>query len=520
VLLLHGWDIPRNDSATSMCNLARNMSSWGYSVIVPRGNGNLPAWQQPLKADAWAVRNALAVQSYLPKGVRIALVGHSLGGGATLHVSENDAVPAFRAYVALHPATVVARKYSSIRGPILLTMGTDDHKYAVGGVSEKQIGLAYGAAQSPKAYLDVVGNQHIAPILREDNFGGLELVAMRTWLSCFLAKDDSPQSCPSFEVEFGKPVSCASGLKTCESSFGPASELVVAPAEYAAFRSDPMMRVTTNHTNQAASVDSSTSKSKGASRSGPEEYFDCRDARNVTSPHGEDWFVFNPAATSAVLLLHGWDIPRNDSATSMCNLARNMSSWGYSVIVPRGNGNLPAWQQPLKADAWAVRNALAVQSYLPKGVRIALVGHSLGGGATLHVSENDAVPAFRAYVALHPATVVARKYSSIRGPILLTMGTDDHKYAVGGVSEKQIGLAYGAAQSPKAYLDVVGNQHIAPILREDNFGGLELVAMRTWLACFLDVTSGKQSCPSFGTEFGKPGACSSGLKTCESSFGA
>jgi len=253
---------------------------------------------------------------------------------------------------------------------------------------------------------------------------------------------------------------------------------------------------------------------------GPEEYNDCRDAHNVTSPHSEAWFVFNPGATSAVLLLHGWDIPRNDSATSMCNLASNMSTWGYSVIIPRGNGNLPAWEQPLKADAWAVKNALAVQSYLPSGTSIAIVGHSLGGGATLRVAENDAVPAFKAYVALHPATIVGRHYSGIRGPILLTMGTDDHNYAAGGVSENQIGLAYDGAQSPKAYLDVVGNQHIAPILKQDDFGGLELEAMRTWLSCFLNAASGQQDCPSFEADFGKPGACNAGLKTCESIFGA
>jgi len=233
----------------------------------------------------------------------------------------------------------------------------------------------------------------------------------------------------------------------------------------------------------------------------------CSDAENDTIGD-EEMFIYRSSGTKDntsmfVLLLHGWDLYRNDSAATMCDLARKISSWGYSVIVPRGNGNVSVVKQPLTAPHWALKNSQAVMEWIPSGSRIALVGHSLGAGAALYVSQNsfNLTRQFRAYVALHPATVEALRlgFDSIQGPVLFTISHNDTKYWFGGVTDIAVHKAFQAAHGPKAYVDVEHvkqDAHSSPIT-PPCYGGNELSAMKKWFECFLEPTQPQNDCPTF-----------------------
>jgi dienelactone hydrolase len=225
---------------------------------------------------------------------------------------------------------------------------------------------------------------------------------------------------------------------------------------------------------------------------------DCSSAKNVTIG-GQDAMLFNTSQKDKiVLLLHGWDLTCVNKAENYCDLAHRISELGYQVVLPRGNSGAPTTGQVKEEQDWALSTAQAVHNYFD-GSKIALVGHSLGGGGTINVALNRNnkynVPAFVAYVAMHPATIIAKQnLYQARGPILLTMGTDDSKYSAGGVSQNAIKAAYDKASTTKAYVDVKGNQHFDPANKSRAFGGIEFTALQVWLDCYLQ-NDNIQKCP-------------------------
>jgi dienelactone hydrolase len=227
---------------------------------------------------------------------------------------------------------------------------------------------------------------------------------------------------------------------------------------------------------------------------------DCREAENITIVD-EEAMIFNSKADSIVLLLHGWDLTCVTRAEDYCDLAKAISALGYCVVVPRGNSGPPTFGQVEQENEWAINRALAVHSYFPTGSNIAIVGHSLGGGGVLRVAESRRVPQFKAYVVMHPAIVAPPipLINQARGPILFTMGTNDTTYSP-FVTQTGIELAYKVASTPKAYVNVKGNTHIAPAVAP-NFGGYEFTAMKTWLSCFITQDEPEpEACASFDAD--------------------
>jgi len=209
--------------------------------------------------------------------------------------------------------------------------------------------------------------------------------------------------------------------------------------------------------------------------------------------------IFNSPEDKIVLLLHGWDLTCVNEAENYCDLAQAISELGYQVVLPRGNSGPPTTGQVTQEKDWALNTAQAVHDHF-SGHKIALVGHSLGGGGAIQVAENrDNAPEFAAYVAMHPATIIApQNIYRARGPFLVTMGTNDSKYSP-AVTQNGCQDAYNKALGPKAFVDVKGNEHFDPATKSKDFGGYEFTALKTWLDCFL-TQDGQTDCPSFNSD--------------------
>merc|ERR1711920_1218459 len=145
----------------------------------------------------WVQSTVAGVQKEFTKGRPLAVLGHSMGGGAAIAAARFD--PGLAAYVAVHPAT----------GPILFITGTLEVIDNVGFTSQWTAKIAYNAAQSPRGLINVKGHGHMA--ITDGSYGEQEGVASEKWLDCFARKNQV--SCDWLNTELCKP---ANGLEWCE----------------------------------------------------------------------------------------------------------------------------------------------------------------------------------------------------------------------------------------------------------------------------------------------------------------
>jgi len=190
--------------------------------------------------------------------------------------------------------------------------------------------------------------------------------------------------------------------------------------------------------------------------------------------------VFNAAAPYVIVLFHGYLV----EVANYYPLAGRLAELGYATVVPRDCNSDAALGC---AASWGKDVSAAVIQWA--GVRpVAVVGHSMGGGAVMAAAKFT--PGIAAFVAMHPAPIVSGvSWAKVRGPILFTTGTyDDGTFGgneVGVTSPGRALNSYNDAELPKALINVKGNVHASSVAAT----GDEWLAVTNWLSCFLKQTS-------------------------------
>lgn len=188
--------------------------------------------------------------------------------------------------------------------------------------------------------------------------------------------------------------------------------------------------------------------------------------------------VYNAEAPYVVVIFHGYMAPVPDYYP----LAQRFAAEGYAAVVPR---DLQKTDALARAADWGREVAAEVRDWA--GNRpVAIIGHSMGGGAAMAAAKFT--PGIAAFVAMHPAPIVSGVgWAKVRGPILFTTGTYDDGTFGGTTSPARALSAYNDADFPKALINVKGNAHSSSV----SMIGDEWMAVNNWLECFL-----KHSTPS------------------------
>jgi len=165
------------------------------------------------------------VQKEFTKGRPLAVLGHSMGGGAAIAAARFDT--GLAAYVAVHPAPILSHRVYIDRvppatGPILFITGTYEVMDNVGFTSQWTAKIAYNAALSPRGLINVKKHGHMA--ITDGAYGEQEGVASEKWLDCFARKNQV--SCDWLSTELCKP---SNGLEWCERDPPAFKPLNVAP---------------------------------------------------------------------------------------------------------------------------------------------------------------------------------------------------------------------------------------------------------------------------------------------------
>lgn len=138
---------------------AEALSTLGYCVLLPLDSRGDPL-SQAFNSEDWGIKVARDVRDQYANGRPMAILGHSLGGGAAIAASKE--VPGLAAYIAMHPATFAnsGTIFDRATGPIMFTTGTDDDGVFLGLTNPERAKGAFMEAAVPKALVNVIGNNH------------------------------------------------------------------------------------------------------------------------------------------------------------------------------------------------------------------------------------------------------------------------------------------------------------------------------------------------------------------------
>ncbi|KAA1425312.1 phosphohydrolase [Mumia zhuanghuii] len=167
-------------------------------------------------------------------------------------------------------------------------------------------------------------------------------------------------------------------------------------------------------------------------------------------------------------------------ASMYSGLARRVASHGFVVMVIDTNTTL---DQPDSRG----RQILSGVTYLTQRSsirtridtsRVAVAGHSMGGGGTLYAAENGGSN-IKAAVALQPWHT-DKTWGGIDIPTMIIGAQGDTIAPVGSHSESFYGTLSGAPE--KAYAELSGEDHLAANTNPNDQGAL----MVSWLKRYLD----------------------------------
>lgn len=186
--------------------------------------------------------------------------------------------------------------------------------------------------------------------------------------------------------------------------------------------------------------------------------------------------VFNALSPQVIVIFHGY----LSDVANYYPLGNKFAEAGYAVVIPHDCDGVSALTC---AATWGKDVAAEVRNWAV-GRPVAVVGHSLGGGAVMAAAKFT--PGLDAFIAMHPAPVLSgASWSPVKGPILFTTGTaDDGTFggnAIGATSPNVARNAYNDALLPKALVNVKGNKHWSSVMLQ----GDEEKAVMNWLGCFL-----------------------------------
>jgi dienelactone hydrolase len=181
--------------------------------------------------------------------------------------------------------------------------------------------------------------------------------------------------------------------------------------------------------------------------------------------------VFNAKANHVIVFFHGY----LGDPSYLYPSAQSLAAEGYAVVLPRDNLDLDGIA---KASDWGTSIAAAVRDWAyPR--RVAIVGHSMGGGATMAAAKFT--PGLSSFVALHPAPILSGStVVPVQGPILFTTGTTDDGNIAGATTPQAALDSYNAALSPKALVNVEGDDHGSSVYLR----GMQWSSVVAWLGCF------------------------------------
>lgn len=155
-----------------------------------------------------------------------------------------------------------------------------------------------------------------------------------------------------------------------------------------------------------------------------------RPDRGLSALLGAGGGASNVVQYPAVVVLHGCSGISSHSA----GVADRLGSWGYVALAvdslgPRGISDrcTRSGYQEQAFDAYAALRYLA-QQFFVDATRIAILGHSMGGIATLYAVDRDLTAQyfterFRAAVAYYPACILPKV--SLTAPTLILTGESD-----------------------------------------------------------------------------------------------
>ena len=179
-------------SESSIAWLGPRLASHGFVVITFNTNSR---YDQPAERGD----QLLAALDYLTQrssvrgridATRLAVVGHSMGGGGTLEASKDR--PSLQAAVGLTPWNL-DKSWPEVRTPALMIGAEDD---SVAPVDSHAIPFYNGLPSSlPKAYLELNGASHFAPNSPNTTLASSSIAWLKRWVD-----DDtrySPFLCPS-----------------------------------------------------------------------------------------------------------------------------------------------------------------------------------------------------------------------------------------------------------------------------------------------------------------------------------
>jgi len=236
-------------------------------------------------------------------------------------------------------------------------------------------------------------------------------------------------------------------------------------------------------------------------------------AQSPSTIGGHPFVGWNVSAPHVLMLYHGLGNPVEEYYA----LAAHFGSLGYAVVLPTDCEN-DVGLLPGVVVNWVESTVAGVKNEFAKGRPVAVLGHSMGGGAAMAAARYE--PGLAAYVAIHPAPILSGKpYAlpgmapAMTGPILFITGTLEVIDNVGFTSQWTAKNAYDKAPSPKALINVIGHGHMA--ITDGSFGEMEGTTAAYWLDCF--ARKNKASCDWLTLDMCKlaDGKLVNGFKWCD-----
>jgi pimeloyl-ACP methyl ester carboxylesterase len=232
--------------------------------------------------------------------------------------------------------------------------------------------------------------------------------------------------------------------------------------------------------------------------------------QNPLTIGGHPFVAWNVTAPHVLMLYHGLGNPVEEYYA----LAAHFGSLGYAVVLPTDCEH-DVGVLPMVVVDWVKSTVAGVQKEFAKGRPLAVLGHSMGGGAVMAAARFER--GLAAYVAVHPAPILSGGYipfaPAMAGPILFITGTLEIIDNVGFTSQWTSAGSYDFAHSPKGLINVKGHGHMA--ITDPSFGEMEGVASEKWLDCF--ARKNQVSCDWLSVELCKSadGKFVNGLEWCK-----